>query len=199
MRHVPTLLLPLFLLVLPPILQADTITIGFDGLADSELVTTQFAGLTFSNTIALSSGISLNEYEFPPNSIPNVVSDNGGPLSIFFSTPVFSVGAYFTYLVPITLTAYDANGNLIATIASKYITNLALSGDPGSSPNEFLNLLNAGGISSITILGDPAGGSFAMDDLTYSTGTTAVPEPSTLVLLTLGGLAIFATKRRVHL
>jgi hypothetical protein len=40
------------LLVAPPS-SADPITITFDGLGDLDSVTNQYAGLTFSNTIAL--------------------------------------------------------------------------------------------------------------------------------------------------
>ena len=45
----------------------------------------------------------------------------------------------------------------------------------GNLPNEFISITFPGGISSFEIAGDPAGGSFAMDDFTF----TAVPEPRT--------------------
>jgi hypothetical protein len=61
---------------------------------------------------------------------------------------------------------------------------LALSGDPGSSPNEFLSVSFASSISSVTITGDPAGGSFVMDDATLATADTeSVPEPTTFSLI----------------
>ena len=41
-------------------------TIDFEGLADSDTVTTRFPGLTFTNATVLTAEISLNEFEFPP-------------------------------------------------------------------------------------------------------------------------------------
>jgi len=158
-------------------------TINFDALADGDSVTTQYPGLTFANTIVLSAGISLNEFEFPPHSGSNVVSDNGGPIAIAFSTPVTSVSGFFTYLVPLNLTGYDASNNPVATAASAFQSNLALSGDPGSSPNEPLILVFASGISRVTMQGGSGGGSFVLDDLSYSpVASSGVPEPSTGLL-----------------
>src|SRR5579859_4683074 len=86
----------------------DTI-INFEGLADGTILANQYPGLAFSNAIILTAGISLNEFEFPPHSGVNVASDNGGPITIEFSTPVVSFGGYFTYLEPLTLDAFDAS------------------------------------------------------------------------------------------
>src|SRR5258707_545906 len=93
------------LLYLHPQARAD-IVVNFDTLSDGDIVTNQFPGLTFTNAIVLSAGISLNEFEFPPRSGTNVVSDNGGPISILFSSPFVSFGGYFTYLEPVTLLAF---------------------------------------------------------------------------------------------
>jgi len=49
-----------------------------------------------------------------------------------------------------------------------------------------------GGISFLTITGGPDGGSFLLDDLT----PTEVPEPSTLLLVLAGGLALARSRRR---
>src|SRR5690349_13625544 len=84
--------------------------LDFEGLADGELITSQFPGLTFSNSVALQAGVGLNEFEFPPVSGNTVISDDGGLISIMFATPVTSVSAYFTYLVPLTLRAFDKSG-----------------------------------------------------------------------------------------
>ncbi len=167
------------------------VTIDFETLSDSEVVTTQFSGLgvTFTNATALTAGISLNEFEFPPHSGVNVVFDDGGPMSVAFSTQMANFGAYFTYAVPLTLSFYDALNNLEGTVNSAFSSNTALSGDPGSSPNEFLSFAWASGISSVVIVGDPGGSSFTMDDLT-ATPTTPVPEPTTMLLLASGLLAM---------
>src|SRR5215471_5774733 len=115
-------------------------TITFDTLADGDVVTTQYAGVTFSNTVVFTAGISLNEFEFPPRSGPNVASDIGGPITIDFTTPVTNFSAYFTYLVPLTITGFNSSNVAIASAGSAFGSNLALSGDPGSSPNELLTL-----------------------------------------------------------
>lgn len=176
---------------------ADPISINFDSLSEFDPVTTQLPGLTFSNATVLTSGSSLNDIEFPPHSGQNVIFDDGGPMSIAFSSPVFGVGGFFTYLAPLTLSAYDASSNLIASITSSYLSNLALSGDSGSLPNELLTLTSLAGISSLTISGDSAGGSFVLDDLTFdNTPPVSTPEPTTLVLLGMGLVTAWGVRRR---
>jgi hypothetical protein len=179
------------LLYLQPQSRADTI--DFEGLPDSTILTNQYPGLTFTNAIILTAGISLNEFELPPHSGVNVASDNNGPITIDFAAPVLSFSGYFTYLEPLTLDAFDSLDNQIDSAASAFSSNDALFGDPGSSPNEFLQVSFGDGISSVTITGDPAGGSFVMDDISF---TSAVPEPSSLLLLVTGALAIRVLRRR---
>jgi hypothetical protein len=179
-------------------LRADPIVIDFEGLNDGDSVTTQFAGVTFSDAAVLTAGISLNELEFPPHSGSNVVYDAGGPMTIAFAAPILSFGGYFTYAEALSLDAFDASSDLVASTSSAFDSNLALSGDPGSSPNEFLEVTFATGISSVTITGDPAGGSFVLDDATITPfGSPAtVPEPGTSVPLAVAAIALGAVFRR---
>ena len=176
-------------------------TIDFESLADSSFVTTQFTGLVFSNTQVLSAGISLNELEFPPHSGTNVVTDAGGPISVVFDSPVSSVSGFFTYLSQLTFVAYDSSAHSLGQTTSAFSNNLAMSGDPGSSPNEYLQL-NFADISEIVITGSPAGGSFVMDDFSYSSGTgTTIPEPSTfgVILCLCLAVAAWGGRHRVEL
>ena len=165
--------------------------VDFEGLPDGTILSTQYPGLTFSNAIILTAGISLNEFEFPPFSGFNVASDNGGPITIPFASPITTFGGYFTHLGPLTLRAFDIANAQVGLTLSLFSNNLALSGDPGSAPNELLQLF-AGGISSITITGDPAGGSFTLDNAT----TGAVPEPATFSLLLAGSTIVVALRNR---
>ena len=134
-------------------LKADTTVIDFDGLLDSEPVTNQFSGVTFTNATVLTAGLSLNEFDFPPVSGTNVVFDDGGAMTLNFAAPIDSFGGFFTYAEPLTLSAFDSSNNLLASVTSAFSSNLGTAGDPGSSPNEFL-LASIAGISSVTITGD---------------------------------------------
>jgi len=155
--------------------------IDFEGLSDLEIVTTQFSGMgvTFTDATILTSGLSLNQFEFPPHSGTHVVFDDFGPITLTFSVPMQQVSGFFTYFAPLTLTAFNLGGSPVAVSSSIFTSNLALSGDPGSSPNEFLQVAHMGGISTLFISADPSGGSFTLDDLKI----TPVPEPASLFLL----------------
>ena len=179
------MVLALGLAVIATPASAAVVVYDFDGLADSTSLTNQLAGpvLGFSNATVIKAGVSLNEAEFPPKSGDGVVFDDGGAISINFAAPVFSVSGYFTYASELSLRAFDSfNNQLGATVTSHYISNLALSGDAGSSANEPLSFADAGGaIARVEITGAIAGGSFVLDDLTVDSGNT-VPEPQTLLL-----------------
>jgi hypothetical protein len=172
------------LLPSPPEASAGTIT--FESLADLSEVGSQIAGVTFTNATVLVSEFSLGEDEFPPRSGEKVAADIGGAMSVGFAAPVSFFQAYFTYLVPVTIEAFDPFGASLGTATSSFSTNLGLSGDPGSAPNELL-ALNFSNIASVTLTGDPLGDSFAVDDISF---VTAVPEPSTLALTAIGLAAL---------
>ena len=169
--------------VVMPLAQATPVVYGFDAFNDGDLLTSLGGGVTLSNTTVIQAGLSLNETEFPPRSGSNVVFDSGGPITIDFASPVFSVGGYFSYVVGLTFSAYDIANGLLGTDFSAFSVNTALSGDVGSAPNEFLGFSSAGGlIARVVITGDPLGGLFTLDDLTVDAGTT-LPEPQTLALV----------------
>ena len=118
-------------------------------------------------------------------------------ITINFDFLVSKFSAYFTYLAPLTLEAFDASNNLLGSVNSAFSNNLAClagppcSGDLGSNPNELLHLSFAN-MASVTIAGDPLGGSFAMDDVNVS-----VPEPPTILLLGIAlGLSGIKLRRR---
>jgi len=201
MRHGWLLLFLTF--VVSPLLTAGSIVIDFEDLSDGTFVTTQYPFLTFSNAVIATAGISLNELEFPPESGSNVVIDYGGPISIAFASSISSFGGFFTYDQPITIQGFDSSSGLLASSTSQFSNNLACLagppclGDPGSSPNEFIQVNSSIGFSSVVITGDPAGFSFALDNVTYSLVATSVPEPSNLAVFT--GLLIFSIVWRTRI
>jgi hypothetical protein len=151
-----------------PIL-AQSSPIGFEGIVDSTSLTNQYAGATFVNAIALGAGITLNEFEFPPHAGSNVASDNGGPITISFASPLRSFAGYFTYGVPLSIQALGSSNNVLASTSSAHSNNEALSGVTGSHPNELLQVGSTAGIHTIVITGGAQGASFAMDDVTFIT------------------------------
>jgi hypothetical protein len=187
MKRLPFFFVAFLAVAVPAILDAGPIIIDFEGLPDSTILTSQYSGVAFSNAIILAAGISLNEFEFPPRSGVNVASDNNGPMSIIFLTPALNFSGFFTYGEQLTLTAFDTLNNPVVTVHSLFSNNEALSGVSGSHPNELLSAAFAGGVFRVTILGDPVGGSFALDDVTI---TSTVPEPASILLLLAGVVAL---------
>jgi hypothetical protein len=160
---------------------------SFDDLADGSALTTQLADLSFARATVLKSHLSLNEFEFPPLSGDGVVYDDGGAIGIGFAAPVYKVGAWFTHAVTLTIQSYDSGNILLGTRTSRVGSNLALSGEPAGSANEWLWIADRQQrIARVVITGDAAGGSFTMDDLTVYP-ISPVPETATLALM-LGGL-----------
>jgi hypothetical protein len=169
---------------------ASSTTVDFEGLKDADVLTTQIPGLNFSDAIVSTAGVSLNEFEFPPHSGSNVISDYQGPISIDFAKSVTSVGGYYTYAEALTVTAFDSAGMELNSTASPYFNNEALSGEVSSRPNEYLSISSSAGIAHIVVAGDPDGSSFALDDLTYVSTPIAVPEPALVSLLMTGALSL---------
>jgi hypothetical protein len=199
---VPALLLLLAAAPSTP-LTAGTATFDFEGFPDSTILTSQYSSaVTFGDAIILTAGITLNEFEFPPHSGSNVASDNGGPMTISFAPPVQSFRGYFTYSEPLTVRAFNSTNSQVAVATSGFSDNEALSGSAGSSPNELLQVSSAGGIASVTIIGDPAGTSFTLDDATITglAAPPATPLPPTLPLVSVGlllaGIWAFVARKK---
>jgi hypothetical protein len=180
------------LLLAMPLAATATTMLDFEDLGDGVAPGLSYHGVSFSNAVTLTVGISLNEFEFPPHSGDVVVSDDGGPIELVFAAPVTSVFGYFTYSSTLTFQAFDAFNALIGSEVSAFTSNIALSGDSGSAPNEVLGFSSSNGIGRVWITGDSSGGSFTLDDLTFESvrPLNGVPEPSTLALLAVGWVVL---------
>ena len=168
---------------------AAVITINFDGVADLSDASSLYSadGVNISSGFILVSGAfggSLNELEFPPRSGEGVFLNDSDTTTLTFLNPITSFEAFFTYGGPITINFYDSSDSLLTTILSGFSTNVALSGDPGSSPNEQLIATGLASATRAEILATSA--DFTLDDLTFeiveTPGGSEVPEPATLSL-----------------
>ena len=85
---------PIFFLLVTIVVSANPIVLGFESLPGGTPVGGSFPGLTFANAVALTAGISLNEFEFPPHSDHNVAFDEGGPVTVQFANTVGSFSVF---------------------------------------------------------------------------------------------------------
>jgi hypothetical protein len=185
--------------LIPSSVLAGPILIDFETLADQEAVTNQFVsdGVLFTGAMAFQSGAvggSLNEVDFPPFSGFTVISDDQGPMRLDFATGAVSFSARFTYVTPLTITAF-AGSSAIGSVSSLFAANDGSSGNP---QNELIELIVAAGMTHLVIEGSALGGSFVLDDLSVQTSDTPtpVPEPATVSLVLLGAAAVGARKYR---
>jgi hypothetical protein len=173
---------------------SDASTIGFEELQDLTSVTDQYSslGVTFSAGIAAEAGVSLFEQECPPHSGDKALLVEKGPLTLLFVSPVTQFSAYLTYAAPMTLTFYDLTGSSITMFNSYFFSNLGMSGDAGSSPNEFFSFQYSSGISKLVFSTGSGDDSYVLDDITVS----AVPEPAVSFLLAAGILSLGLLTRK---
>ncbi len=165
---------------------ADSTTITFDGLTDSSPVIAQYSanGVNFANAVALTAGISLNEFDFPPYSGATVLADDlAAPLLVSFSMPMFAVSAWFTYATPLQIHVFDFSGNVLGDVVSPNPSNL------GTSTLIQIPFLNVGRLD----FSSTQTGSFTVDNLSF---TSAVPEAPEWLLLGAGLFVTAAHARR---
>jgi len=191
-------LLPVLILIASQVAFSDTI--DFENFTDGDQITGQIPGLSFSNALVISAGLSLNEIDFPPHSGTNVLVNTDSTLSIDFTDSITSFSGFFTYATNVTIAGFDVLGNQVASITSAFSDNII---GTGGTPNELLSLGFANGFSRVTMT--TAGAFFfVVDDISFTPGgaTAAppVPEPSSFVLLATGvSLLVIVLRRRSSL
>lgn len=156
--------------------------VDFENFSDFDSLTTEIPGLIFNDATVLTAGISLNEFDFPPHSGNNVIASFSGVLTINFDTPINLVGGFVSYAdaAGVNLSLYDINNILLADafFASPV-------GPLNIVSNQFISL-GVSNISSMVVsLNSPIPDNpFTIDDLTY------VPEPATVLLISLGMIGV---------
>lgn len=136
------------------------IKLGLEALKCFEVVDRQFQdwGITFTNAIALQP----SNPAFPPHSGSKVLisGPRSGWIEATFSSPAYHVSIYITSSRNTVVSAYDAQGNLLAQTGLTE-GNLAGSNSP-IAPNQYL-VIQAANIHRITVYAFD--GQFSLDDL----------------------------------
>ena len=150
-----------------------------------------YSGVTFGPDVT---GLSVSRFggypnaAFPPHSGDVAIWDASDPtIVISFASPITSFGIWYTSFDPLTLQAFDQSSNLLGTALGDPNT------DGTTGVSSFLSFSSAG-IASVDLTSTP--GLFVLDDVTYSSGTSTVPEPSSVCCLISGLLFIYVRRSR---
>jgi hypothetical protein len=175
-----------------PTAEAGTVVVDFDDLTGSGSVADGYGGINWGGEWEY---YDSNDPPYTPASFPTRVygvdanGDYNPAASFTFSTSVEFQGAYFAgYDTPVNFELY-LNGTLVHTSASIV---------PSSTP-AFLASGYSGPVDMVTVITNAGANTvlYVMDDVTYNT-LSSVPEPSSVVMLGMGGLglALGAVSRR---
>jgi hypothetical protein len=160
-------------------------TIDFENLPDAyffngggQSIDNFFSGITFGPDVTSLSISRFGGYDdsgFPPHSGDVVIWDAADPtINIAFTSGIQSFGIWYTSFDPLTLEAFGAGNNSLGSVIGNPNTD-------GSTGTSSLLSFSGSGIRSVSFTS--SAGFFVLDDLTFQSATTNVPEPSSITLL----------------
>jgi hypothetical protein len=164
-------------------INAATVVVNFDDLADSGVVPDGYGGINWGGQWTYY-GFSQPPYNpsSPPNRVYDIVRE--GQFSLL--TPAVFDGAWFS-------------GESSATVQfNLYLSGLLVASSGVLAPSDVPTFLGSGYAGLVDEVGvvSPAPDHFVMDDVTYGSGTST-PEPATLSLVGGAvGLLAFVVRRR---
>ena len=173
------------------------VTVSFAGaFTGQSVVGSPVRTLAGNPTGPLSLNTAAITYISPDVDVPSAPVLSGspqfnGPIVMLFSHPVAAVGlqgGYFNAVGGTSITAYDANGNPLGTLANSQ-TGLEFFGLADASGNNVIS-----GLAFYITGNEPFG--FDIDDVTFGSRAAVnlpaspVPEPSTLALMATGLAAV---------
>jgi len=197
-----TIFIFLFVTVFPVAAQSVT-TINFDDLPTYtylDLNHYQSQGVTFVGDLYVFEGST----SYPSHSGSNCVGviSPSNEIRVNFASPVSNVGFYYTaYIQPLTFTAYDSNGVQIG----QAIGAMSLQNNGNPDFTDTYISIDTQEIAYITIDGfssslSGSGGYFVIDDLSFTSGSSSIPEFPSIVLpvaAILGIVVIFGRRKNM--
>jgi hypothetical protein len=156
-------------------------------------------GLTFSSGSSRGMAESWVSNSTPSGLWGYVQPQKTQPLDIFFADPVTQGGMFFGHdwglFAPqpfnVFLSLYNSTNTLLGEVS--------VAADMGNSALQFIGFESTAPVTRAQIRygenGD-AGLGIYIDDLMFGRSSTAVPEPSTILLMGLGAGAAYVTRRR---
>ena len=176
--------------------QADVI--NFDSLAEGDVVTTQFPGVTFSSQTGLEILVTAQAGAFG-TSLPNFICTGAGSISCTGAVYVDFASAVsgLTFLAVGDDNTGDI-GDVRAFAGALLLGTIDIIGDGNPFGSPYLVDLSAfSGVTRIEIANIRDEFGLGYDDFTFDASDGAVPEPSTWAMMLLGfGAVGFAMRRR---